>query len=342
MDVFYSDSHLQHDPPFEIFEGGEKVANFEVPERAVRILAALQQTSWAKIQAPHDFGLESILAVHDTGYIEFLQTAYTEWLEVETETQQEKSALLPAIFPSGNWRHKPESLLGRAGYYMNDLSAPITAGTYKAALDSANCAISGARAILSGQKTSFALCRPPGHHAGKSSCAGYCYINNAAVAANWLSKQGRTAILDIDYHAGNGTQDIFYERPDVLTISIHADPDQEYPYFCGYVDESGAGAGLGFHRNYPLPKGTDSISYLDTLREALSMISVYGAEFLVISAGMDIFDGDPLGKFTVTKSGIHQIGQEIAKLNLNNLVIMEGGYNNAALGENIVTFLEAF
>jgi acetoin utilization deacetylase AcuC-like enzyme len=342
MIVFYSEAHLQHNPPFEVFDGGERVPNFEVPERAERILTALKPTTWAGIFSPDDFGLEPILAVHDSGYIDFLQTAFDEWMQTETEPRYEKSALLPSTFPPGNWRRRPQTLLGRAGYYMNDLSAPIAAGTYQAALASANCALSGAKAIATEAKSSFALCRPPGHHAGKASCAGYCYINNAAVAANWLSKRGRTAILDIDYHAGNGTQDIFYQRADVLTISIHADPDHEYPYYCGYADETGQGKGLGFHRNFPLPAGTGTINYLETLSTAISLIRSFGAEYLVISAGLDLFDGDPLGKFRVTKSGIHQIGQEIARLGLRNLIIMEGGYNNAALGENVVNFLEAF
>jgi len=342
MNVYYSEAHLQHHPLFEIFDGGEKVSTFEVPERAQRILAALVQTGWANILPPADFGLEPILAVHDTGYIDFLRTAYTEWLNSETDTEYEKTALLPASFPPGKWRRVPKALLGKAGYYMSDLSAPITAGTWQAALASANCALSGAEAILNAEKACFALCRPPGHHAGKSGCAGYCYINNAAVAANWLSKRRKTAVLDIDYHAGNGTQDIFYRCADVLTISIHADPDYEYPYFMGYADETGEGGGLGFHRNFPLPFGTDTDEYLRTVGNALALIREHGSEMLVVSAGMDLFDGDPLGKFTVTRSGIEQIGLNIAKLNLPTLVVMEGGYNNAALGENLVTLLKAW
>ncbi len=241
----------------------------------------------------------------------------------------------------------PKSLLGRAGYYMMDLSAPITAGTYAAALASANCALSGAKFLAENSEFSlhpsaFALCRPPGHHAGKANCGGYCYINNAAVAANWLSKRGKTAILDIDYHAGNGTQDIFYERADVLTISIHADPAYEYPYYAGYADETGAGEGLGCHRNFPLPFRVEDQVYLQNLSEALGLIQSFGARHLVISAGMDLYGGDPLGKFSITKDGIRQIGQEIAGLGLPTLIVMEGGYNNAALGENIIALLENF
>jgi len=347
MKVFYSPTHLQHNPPFEIFDGGEKVPNFEVPERALRILAALRQTTWAEILAPQDFGLKPLLSVHAADYLDFLRTAYDEWLLSDLDADYEKTALLPATFPPAGWRRKPKSLLGRAGYYMTDLSAPIVAGTYPAALASANCALTGAASLLPEPAStlpvsSFALCRPPGHHAGRANCAGYCYINNAAVAANWLAERGRTVLLDIDFHAGNGTQDIFYRRADVLTISIHGDPDGQYPYYSGYADETGAGPGLGFHRNFPLPDGTVDALYLATLDKALELIESFSARYLVISAGMDLFGGDPLGKFKLTRAGIRAIGQKIAALNLRALIVMEGGYNNAALGENMLTFLECF
>lgn len=342
MNVYYSSDHLQHQPPFEIFDGGDKIPNFEVPERAERILAALKSASWANILPPTDFGLEPILAVHDQGYIEFLQSAFADWRALPGDDGIEKIALLPATFPPGRWRRTPKSLLGRAGLYMADLAAPITGGTWQAALSSANCALTGASDLLQGERIAFALCRPPGHHAGKDYCAGYCYINNSAVAANRLSAHGKTAILDIDYHAGNGTQDIFYHRSDVLSISIHADPDFEYPYFAGCADETGEGAGLGFHRNLPLPAGTDSQAYLASLHTALDLIRSFNPRFLVIPAGMDLFAGDPLGKFAVTTTGIRQIGREIASLGLPSLVVMEGGYNNAALGENVLALLENF
>ena len=341
MQVYYSDHHFEHNPPFEIFDGGEKVPNFEVPERAERVRSALQQTGWASFHEPQDFGLEPLQAVHAADYLEFLRDAYHQWLESDTDAPTDKSALLPATFPPSRWRRIPKSLLGRAGYYMSDLSAPLTGGTYSAALASANCALSAALVVSERERLAFALCRPPGHHAGISNCAGYCYINNAAVSANWLSARGRTAVLDIDYHAGNGTQEIFYSRADVLTISLHADPDIEYPYFCGYADETGAADGLGFHRNFPLPTGTGDELYLATLRQALALIRSFRPDFLVISAGMDLYEGDPLGKFKVTRQGIRLIGAEISELNLRTLVVMEGGYNNSALGENMVAFLEA-
>lgn len=353
MKVFYSPQHHNHYPPFEIFDGGEKMVNFEKPERMERILTALKADGRFEITPPDDFGLEPIQAVHDPGYLNFLRTAYEEWQAEPTDYPKE--ALLPATFPPAGGRgHVPTSLLGRAGYYMMDLSAGIVSGTYQAALAAANCALSGAKHIhpfpnplpsahpLQNPLTAFALCRPPGHHAGRANCGGYCYINNAAVAGNWLTQFGRVAILDIDYHAGNGTQDIFYERADVLTISIHADPNCEYPYYLGYADETGAGTGLGFHRNVPLPFGTDDAAYLASLGQALAQIADYQPTALVISAGMDIYGEDPLGKIRITRQGIAQIGQKIAALKLPTLIVMEGGYNNDALGGNVIAFLEAW
>ncbi|MFZ5820704.1 MAG: histone deacetylase family protein [Chloroflexota bacterium] len=337
MRVYYSNDHSQHNPSFELFDGGAHMPYMESPERMEQVLAALNRQDWVELFAPEDFGLDPILAVHEAGYVDFLSTAFDEW--TRQQTNYPKEGLLPATFPPRGWSHKPRTLLGRAGYYMNDLSAPILAGTYRAALASANCALSGARAIAGGERAAFALCRPPGHHAGKANCGGYCYLNNAAIAAHWLSAQGKVAILDIDYHAGNGTQDIFYERGDALTISIHADPDFEYPYFSGYADETGAGAGQGLHRNFPLPAGTDDSRYLAALDEALALIRSFQPGFLVVSAGMDLYAGDPLGTFQVTREGIRAIGARVAGLRLPTLAVMEGGYNNAALGENVLALL---
>jgi acetoin utilization deacetylase AcuC-like enzyme len=221
-----------------------------------------------------------------------------------------------------------------------DLSAPIVAGTWNAAYESAQIALSGASAMLHGEQSVFALCRPPGHHAGRSTCGGYCYINNAAVAAQWLAQKEKIALLDIDYHAGNGTQDIFYESDQVLTISIHADPSTHYPYYSGYADEIGSGAGENVHRNFPLPAGSDDRAYLSALDQALDHIRRFGARMIVVSAGMDIYEGDPLGDFKITSQGINAIGKRIASINLPTLIVMEGGYNNDALGVNVKLLLE--
>jgi len=338
--IFYSDTHQLHVPPFEIFEGGVHMPYLENPDRMERILAVLKTKDWVEFSEPEDFGLEPILAIHTADYVDFLRSAYAEWMQ--EETSYKKEMFLPATFAPRDCSRIPNSLLGRAGYYITDLSAPILEGTYQAALGSANCALSGAQAIQAGERAAFALCRPPGHHAGKSNCGGYCYLNNAAIAANWLSAHGKVAILDIDYHAGNGTQDIFYERGDVLTISIHADPDFEYPSYHGYADETGAGLGSGWHRNFPLPAGTDDARYLSIVEEAIGLIQSFAPAYLVVSAGMDLYAGDPLGSFKVTREGIQQIGAHVSSLNLPTLVVMEGGYNNAALGENITALLEEF
>jgi len=224
-----------------------------------------------------------------------------------------------------------------------DLSACIVEGTYQAALSSANCSLSAARAVAEeGERSSFGLCRPPGHHAGIDYAGGYCFINNAAVAANWLSSRGKVAVLDIDYHAGNGTQDIFYDRDDVLTISIHADPDYEYPSYFGFASERGNGRGFGFHHNFPLSKDTDDGGYLSALERALDLIRDFEPAYLVVSAGMDIYADDPLGTIKVTTAGIGEIGRRIASLDLPTVIVMEGGYANDALGKNILAFLGEF
>jgi len=337
--IFYSEAHRKHEPPFEVFDGGLRVPYLENPDRMDKILNALTKVTWAQICEPSDFGLAPILAVHDKDYVDFLASAWTEWLATGP---QDSSTLLPATFALRRQSHIPKSLLGRAGYYIMDLSACIVEGTYQAALSSANCALSAAQSMLDGERSAFGLCRPPGHHAGKDYDGGYCFINNAAVAANLLSSKGTVAILDVDYHCGNGTQDIFYARDDVFTISIHADPDYEYPNYIGYADERGKGRGLGFHHNFPLLAGTDDDEYLKTLDIALQKIREFKPAYLVVSAGMDIYADDPLGRIKVTTAGIGKIAKQIAALNLPTTLIMEGGYNNDALGTNIITFLSAF
>lgn len=343
MKVFYSETHRRHDPPFEVFDGGLRVPYLENPERMDRILGALRDADWAEICEPSDFGLVPIRAVHDETYLDFLASAWTDWLASEPK---DSSTLIPATFALRRHPQRPKSLLGRAGYYIMDLSACIVEGTYPAALASANCALSAAEdvfhSIAQSPSSSFALCRPPGHHAGKDYAAGYCFINNAAVAAHWLSQKGRVAVLDVDYHAGNGTQDIFYERDDVMTISIHADPDFEYPHFIGFAGERGQGRGLGFHHNFPLPAGTGDTEYLGTLDRAIQLIREFEPVSLVVSAGMDIYAADPLGTIKVATEGIAGIGRRIASLDLPTVIVMEGGYANDALGRNIIAFLSSF
>ena len=336
MKIFYSEQHRKHEPPFEVFDGGLRTPYLENSDRMDRILHSLQPVDWVTLCEPKDFGLGPILTVHDRDYIDFLSSCWTEWQASEA---LDKSVLLPATFALRRHPQKPTGLLGRAGYHIMDLSACIVEGTYEAAFAAANCALSAAEIVSNGDRFAFALCRPPGHHAGKDYAGGYCFINNASVAANWLSSQGNVALLDIDYHCGNGTQDIFYDRNDVLTISIHADPNFEYPHFWGYADETGTGSGSGFHKNIPLAKGTDDARYLSVLEEALSLIRNYAPKHVVVSAGMDIYADDPLGTIKVTTEGIGEIGKRIASLGLPTVVVMEGGYANEVLGTNVLRFL---
>lgn len=362
MKTFYSETHRQHDPAFEVFDGGQRVPYLESPQRLDRILTSLRKTDWAQIDEPSDFGLDPIRAVHSDAYLAFLAAAWTEWLAANPEiaAAADRTALLPATFAAKR-DQMPESILGKAGFFLLDLSVPVVEGTYAASLSSANCALAAVQEIVSSSiaerprgaadvtlpavtypLSSFALCRPPGHHAGREIAGGYCFLNNAGIAAQWLTQFGKVAILDVDYHAGNGTQDIFYSRSDVLTISIHADPSFEYPYYAGYATETGAGEGLGFHRNFPLPAGTDDAAYLQTLERALDYARAFEPVHLVVSIGMDIYESDPLGSFKITREGIAEIGRRIHALGLPTAIIMEGGYNTDALGENVVAFLEKF
>ena len=196
--------------------------------------------------------------------------------------------------------------------------------------------------LTAGERVVFALCRPPGHHAGRDYAGGYCYFNNASIAARTLAAHGRVALLDVDFHAGNGTQDIFYEDPNVLTVDIHAEPDRQYPYFSGYADERGAGAGLGYHHNFLLPYKADDTLYLATLATALAEIRDFAPHWLVLSFGADIYAGDPISDLAVTAPGFAAIGQRIAGLGLPTLIVMEGGYNTEQLGANTINLLAAF
>jgi len=345
MFVIYSETHRQHSPTFEILEGGDKVPIFEKPARMDTILGALQQRDWAILRAPDDFGLAPILAVHAPDYVEYLQTGYPAWLAEGGQIGQSgaDTLLLAAAFPPRRALGKPTSSAGRAGYYSFDLSCPIVAGTYAAALTAAHCALTGAQLIATGERAVFALCRPPGHHAGRDFAGGYCYFNNAAIAAAHLAADGsRVAVLDVDYHGGNGTQDIFYASAQVLTVSLHADPARQYPYFVGYADETGSDAGVGYHRNFPLPPATDDAHYLDRLEEALVLIREFAPRHLVLSFGADTFVDDPLGDLAITRAGFAAIGARIAALGLPTLIVMEGGYDIAALGENTCALLATF
>ena len=339
MNIYYSDIHKKHDFRSNSNDEKEQELYYEVPDRIDSILDALEDESWSNITAPDDFGLEPIKKIHTVEYLDYLKSAYHDWMD-----QSEKTGVAYIPYKPGfNKSDLPyDDIPDKDGFFMTDMNVEVNESTYLAAIASANSALSTATSLLNGEKSAFGLCRPPGHHSGASICGGFCFLNNAAIAANWLSVHGKVAILDIDYHAGNGTQSLFYERSDVLTISLHADPSWEYPRYAGYAQETGVGKGKGFHRNFPLPPQTDEALYLHHLSEAIELIHAFSPEFLIVSAGFDTFEDDPLGTFQITRNGFQSIGQEICSMRLPTGIVLEGGYQIEELGRNVVAFLEPF
>src|SRR4051794_3907407 len=355
MITIFAPDHALHDAPHEFLDG-KLIPPHEAPIRVRMILEALERAGIGPIQPPRTFGLDPIRAVHDHDYLAYLEQAYERWVAAGGDA----AAVLPSTLAVRWMARRSIGPLVAPGYYSFDLSAPIVAGTYRAARAAADAALTGAALLLEGQQLAYALCRPPGHHAGSDLYGGYCYLNNAAIAAQYLKTEGqglrteggisqssvldpqswsRIAVLDIDFHHGNGTQQIFYERDDVLFISIHADPAREYPYFAGYADERGAGAGAGLNLNFPLEAGVDNARYLAVLDQALAAIADFAPRFLVLSAGFDTFGGDPIGDFALTTDAYPLIGRRIATLGLPTLIVQEGGYAVAALGENAAGLL---
>lgn len=342
MIVVASDDHFQHNPPHEFLDGA-LIPIYETPERVTIIRAALERAALGPVVAPRAFGIEPVRAVHDDGYLTYLETIYDRWVVAGGAPE----AVIPGTL-AVRWMSRPhDHPLAAPGYYTFDTCAPIVAGTYAAARTAADIALTGAESLLAGHRSVYALCRPPGHHAGRDLSGGYCFLNNAAIAAEYLvrSVAGATcAILDIDFHHGNGTQQIFYERSDVLFVSIHASPSYQYPFFLGYAGECGAGAGEGYNLNLPLDAGVRDREYLAALDRALEAIADVAPHFLVLSAGFDTFEGDPVanhgGGFALSAAAYPQIGRRIAALNLPTLVVQEGGYAIDALGDNVVGLLQ--
>jgi acetoin utilization deacetylase AcuC-like enzyme len=338
MQIVYTRQHQRHRTDNVLLEGRPMVVE-EVPARADVILSALVAAETGSVAGPTDHGLEPVLGVHDAGFINFLQHAYAG----QAATFGEEGAVLAWSFAPRSALRRPRGVLGLKGYYGFGWGTPILAGTWTAAYWSAQCALTAADLVLGGERAAYALCRPPGHHAAADMYGGFCYLNNAAIAARHIQAAvGRVAILDVDYHHGNGTQSIFYADPTVLFCSLHVHPDQDFPFFWGGADERGAGQGAGLNWNWPLPRDTDDARYLGTLDAALAIIRDFKARYLVVSAGFDVVMGDPVGCFAVTTRGLQQIGLRIAALGLRTVIVQEGGYALENLGENAVAFLQPF
>jgi acetoin utilization deacetylase AcuC-like enzyme len=342
MYVIYSPHQEKHCPPYEL-HFGRRVPPSEVPERTQQIVQELRAVDMGPIVEPRSYPLECITAVHDKDYLEYLRTALQTPLTDPESDGQPATVLFPSMWPySDRWPVRARTVMAQVGYYCFDTYTPIVAGTCEAALLSAECALTGADLLREGEPAAFALCRPPGHHAMHRMCGGYCYLNNAAIAAEYLSLAGPVAILDVDYHHGNGTQSIFYDTDRVLYVSIHADPEKAYPYYSGYADERGEGKGLGFNLNLPLPSGTADEQYSQTLEQALTAVRDFAPAYLIVSLGFDTCRDDPICDFQLSPEFFGHMAKRIAALDVSSLIVAEGGYNVERLGYLVVDFLRGW
>ncbi len=338
MKVFYADEQRLHYPAHYLVNGVFH-KNPEQPARIEKLLAGALAAGCA-IERPRDSGLAPILAVHEERYVAFLQNAHDRWKRIDGASD----AVTPNIHPVSRENHYPASVVAQAGWHLLDASAPIAAHTFDSARWSASSAVAATDCVIAGDACAYSLSRPPGHHARQDAAAGFCYFNNTAIAAQRLKgKYERVAVLDVDLHHGNGTQDIFYERDDVLTVSIHADPTRFYPFFWGAESERGRGRGEGFNLNLPLPRGAGDDGFLAALDRALARIDAFDPNALVIALGLDASEHDPFGGLCVTTDGFRRIGSAIARAGKRpTVIIQEGGYLCDALGDNLAAFITGF
>ena len=340
MRTVYSEDHRFQDGKSELIDGKLQPC-FEMPKRAEYIIERVRAVKLGEVVGCEDFGSAPLERIHTGPFLRFLETAWDAWVEAHGEYDA-----LPLIWPTRGLRtdREPEAIDGKLSYFSLDAGTPITAGTWRAAAAAANVALTGQKMVADGEPAVFSLCRPPGHHASQDVYGGYCFLNNAAIAAQAFldGGAGRVAILDVDYHHGNGTQRIFYERSDVLFASLHGHPQQEYPYFLGYRDETGAGAGAGFNHNYPLSWGSDFELYEAALDDACAKIEADGPDVLVVSLGVDTFEKDPISQFKLKTEDYPRIGARIAALGRPTLFVMEGGYAIEEIGVNAVKVLSGF
>jgi acetoin utilization deacetylase AcuC-like enzyme len=339
METIYTEQHRLRDAETELY-GGKLVKPFERPSRAQFIIDRVRAQGLGPVLAPDDFGIDPVLAIHDADFVEFLQTAWDEWQAAGYEGEA-----IATCWPARRMVQKvPVDIDGKLGYYALAAETSISPGTWEAAYAAAQVALTGAARLQAGARGVFSLCRPPGHHATRDMFGGYCFLNNAAIAAQALrdAVAARVAILDVDFHHGNGTQDIFYDRDDVFFASLHGDPAHAFPHFLGYADETGQAAGEGFTANYPLPPETGFPAWRAALLHALGRIGAFGADALIISLGVDTFETDPISFFRLSSDDFATYGADIARAGLPTLFVMEGGYDIDEIGVNTVNVLEGF
>ncbi len=334
MRHFFDPAQLTHAPTRELHNGGFTEYS-ETPARAEAILSAI-----GGVEPATDHGEAAILGVHTPDYVAFLKEAPARWAAAGRSGD-----VMGYVWPIvGRRALKLDRIDAQIGRYSFDGSTPLTATTWAAAKGSVDAGLSALDAVLGGDRAAFALCRPPGHHAGADYLGGYCFLNTSAIVAQAArdAGRGRVAVLDIDYHHGNGTQDIFWDRGDVFYASVHADPASDYPFYWGHADEVGEGAGAGTTLNLPLRQGTTIDAFRAAQATALERIAAFGADLLVVSFGADTWEGDPISHFKLTTPDYAVLARDIADAGLPTVVVMEGGYAVDALGANVVSFLSGF
>lgn len=345
MRAYFNADHAHHDPHTFILRG--QLAHCpETPERADILLGAVKHGGHEVLETTR-FDIAAIQRVHDPRMVDFLENGFDEWTRLAGHAPE----IIPNVHPGRNMDGEPKSVVGRAGRYQADTACPIGQGTWRAVRASADTALSAAQAVMDSRDSgdtapfAYALCRPPGHHAYADQAGGFCYLNNTAIAAQFCRDRGarRVAVLDVDVHHGNGTQGIFYHRDDVLTVSLHGDPSEFYPFYAGYADERGTGDGDGFNLNHPLPYGTPDASYLKALAQALESITTFKPDVLMLALGLDASEHDGHIPFLkVTTDGFRHIGEAVGRLGLPTVLVQEGGYVSHALGDNLEAALRGF
>lgn len=337
MKIFGHDAHRAHEAKCELVPG-DLIPTIEIADRIDHVSAVLAARGFKALTDCPPTSLDELLVVHDRDYLSFLETAWEEW----TKSYNPDLDGIGFVWPHRNRPPRaPRAIEGKLGYYFFDGVSPITEHVWSAAIGAAGAARTAAGHLSAMGEPAFALIRPPGHHACRNMGGGTSYINHTAFAAHTLGSGGaRVAILDVDAHHGNGTQDIFWQNPSVLTVSIHADPADDYPYFSGYADETGGGAGEGFNVNLPLAPGSIWTTYADALAAATKRVRDFAPDYLIIALGVDAYKGDPSGKLNLEQEDFSRVGEAIAALPYPKMFVFEGGYDRQAIGDCVARVLE--
>jgi len=342
MRVVYTAAHLLHDPRVE-FETSVAHSPWEHVGRAEAIRETLQADPRFHFAEPSEWGSGPIEAVHNPGLVKFLDEGWRLYNAAHAGVRE----VVPDVFYRPALRDKmspgrePQSISGRVGYWCFETTTPLTEGTYQAARGAVDTALTATQLVLDGESSAYGLCRPPGHHATSDLYGGYCFFNNAAIAAHHVATTtgSKVTVLDVDYHHGNGTQQIFYDRDDVQYVSLHGDPARAYPYSIGFADETGSGRGFGYNSNHPLPMGANDDLFVGALSTACEQIAAFGPALLIVSLGLDTYITDPICDLAVTTPGMRRCGEVVRQLGLPTVVLQEGGYDVAALGANVHAWL---